>query len=270
VDGYKINLYVDGYRNRNLTQKVELSAAVSDSQDAVCVGTFSLEVDAEYVGDYMVMELVRESDGAREYIEIDQLPAVGSSVSSRCVGNFIFANPPTIYTLQAFIRPVAKSESVYPHNLRYNGIQVMDLDETKDPSLLSEGESVTPEHHIWATDQGRVEDGTYIIYVRDNGEDGTGLRVRLQGAGLAGIDSGRFDLIETAADKIDVQPLYFIQVKNHAVVRMETIPIGAKLIETITGLPSDQGGFGFEQPQHLFRQLYRAKSNMVGGQEKNQ
>lgn len=131
----------------------------------------------------------------------------------------------------------------------------MDLDYQGDPSTDDDAQ---PEHHFWATDNGRVGDGTYIIYVRDNGPDGAGFRVRLQGAGLGDLSTGRFDL-HNSSSQIDMQAIYLLQVESHAVVRLLAIPVGSTVSEVIDPLPSDQGGFVIEPNNSSSRMLHRFK-----------
>lgn len=244
-EGHQLRLYVDDYKNKLLSQTITLTAGVADASGIDCFETISVAVDKEYVNDYLVMELLRQQDKAKEYLEVDPLPSTDS-----CTGNFYYSSPTKLYTLQAQVSPLEP-----PDSKRFKGVEVMDLDYQGDPSTDDDAQ---PEHHFWATDNGRVGDGTYIIYVRDNGPDGAGFRVRLQGAGLGDLSTGRFDL-HNSSSQIDMQAIYLLQVESHAVVRLLAIPVGSTVSEVIDPLPSDQGGFVIEPNNSSSRMLHRFK-----------
>ena len=107
------------------------------------------------------------------------------------------------------------------------------------------------ETQVWATNNGLVGDGTYLVWVEDvSGLNLQGVRVELSGPGLnPSITYGPFhfkgmnDGLPEAPNKTEPyqQPIFLIQVQNGLIERSDQIPVGSSLADWNPGLSADIG-----------------------------
>ncbi len=114
------------------------------------------------------------------------------------------------------------------------------------------------ETQVWSTNNGKVGDGTYLVWVEDvSNADLQGVRVELSGPGLnPSITNGPFrfkDLDDgvTEAQNLTVpyqQHVFLIQVQNGSIVRSDKIPVGSTVDALRNGFNAEIG----ELPASLF------------------
>ena len=107
------------------------------------------------------------------------------------------------------------------------------------------------ETQVWSTNNGKVGDGTYLVWVEDvSNADLQGVRVELSGPGLnPSITNGPFrfkDLDDgvTEAQNLTVpyqQHVFLIQVQNGSIVRSDQIPVGSTVDALKNGLNAEIG-----------------------------
>ena len=107
------------------------------------------------------------------------------------------------------------------------------------------------ETQVWATNNGLVGEGTYLVWVEDaSGLDLQGVRVELSGPGLnPSITYGPFrfkdmnDEVPEAPNKTEPfqQPIFLIQVQNGLIERSDQIPVGSSLADWNPELSADIG-----------------------------
>jgi len=114
------------------------------------------------------------------------------------------------------------------------------------------------ETQVWSTNNGKVGDGTYLVWVEDvSSADLQGVRVELSGPGLnPSIINGPFrfkdlDDGETEAQNLTEpyqQHVFLIQVQNGSIVRSDEIPVGSTVDALRNGLNAEIG----DLPASLF------------------
>jgi hypothetical protein len=114
------------------------------------------------------------------------------------------------------------------------------------------------ETQVWSTNNGKVGDGTYLVWVEDvSNADLQGVRVELSGPGLnQSIINGPFrfkdlDDGETEAQNLTEpyqQHVFLIQVQNGSIVRSDKIPVGSTVDALKNGLNAEIGNL----PASLF------------------
>ena len=114
------------------------------------------------------------------------------------------------------------------------------------------------ETQVWSTNNGKVGDGTYLVWVEDvSSADLQGVRVELSGPGLnPSIINGPFrfkdlDDGETEAQNLTEpyqQHVFLIQVQNGSIVRSDDIPVGNTVDALKNGLNAEIG----DLPASLF------------------
>ena len=114
------------------------------------------------------------------------------------------------------------------------------------------------ETQVWSTNNGKVGDGTYLVWVEDvSSADLQGVRVELSGPGLnPSITNGPFrfkDLDDGVTEAQNLtepyqQHVFLIQVQNGSIVRSDKIPVGSTVDALKNGLNAEIGNL----PASLF------------------
>ena len=114
------------------------------------------------------------------------------------------------------------------------------------------------ETQVWSTNNGKVGDGTYLVWVEDvSNADLQGVRVELSGPGLnPSITNGPFrfkDLDDGVTEAQNLtepyqQHVFMIQVQNGSIVRSDKIPVGSTVDALKNGLNAEIGNL----PASLF------------------
>ena len=114
------------------------------------------------------------------------------------------------------------------------------------------------ETQVWSTNNGKVGDGTYLVWVEDvSNADLQGVRVELSGPGLnPSITHGPFrfkDLDDGVTEAQNLtepyqQHVFLIQVQNGSIVRSDKIPVGSTVDALRNGFNAEIG----ELPASLF------------------
>ena len=114
------------------------------------------------------------------------------------------------------------------------------------------------ETQVWSTNNGKVGDGTYLVWVEDvSNADLQGVRVELSGPGLnPSITHGPFrfkDLDDGVTEAQNLtepyqQHVFLIQVQNGSIVRSDEIPVGSTVDALKNGLNAEIGNL----PASLF------------------
>ncbi|MGA0350756.1 MAG: hypothetical protein ACO3OZ_16145 [bacterium] len=114
------------------------------------------------------------------------------------------------------------------------------------------------ETQVWSTNNGKVGDGTYLVWVEDvSNADLQGVRVELSGPGLnPSITNGPFrfkDLDDGVTEAQNLtepyqQHVFLIQVQNGSIVRSDKIPVGSTVDALRNGFNAEIG----ELPASLF------------------
>jgi len=114
------------------------------------------------------------------------------------------------------------------------------------------------ETQVWSTNNGKVGDGTYLVWVEDvSSADLQGVRVELSGPGLnPSIINGPFrfkDLDDGVTEAQNLtepyqQHVFLIQVQNGSIVRSDEIPVGSTVDALRNGLNAEIG----DLPASLF------------------
>ena len=95
------------------------------------------------------------------------------------------------------------------------------------------------ERQVWATDSGKVGNGTYLVYLEDSGElDVQNFKLVLSGPGLSdNITYGPYDFKEdgdnSTTEAVNPQAVFFIQVDNNSIVRSDNVSVGDNLSSTL-------------------------------------
>ncbi|MEL0344300.1 MAG: hypothetical protein VXC58_17955, partial [Deltaproteobacteria bacterium] len=107
------------------------------------------------------------------------------------------------------------------------------------------------ETQVWSTNNGKVGDGTYLVWVEDvSNADLQGVRVELSGPGLnPSITNGPFrfkDLDDGVTEAQNLtepyqQHVFLIQVQNGSIVRSDKIPVGSTVDALRNGLNAEIG-----------------------------
>jgi len=94
------------------------------------------------------------------------------------------------------------------------------------------------EVHVWATDNQKVGNGTYLVYVEDFSEtDVQNFELVLSGPGTDNKTYGPYDFKDDSnpatTEAVNPQAVFFIQVDNNSIVRSDNITIGDNLSSTL-------------------------------------
>ena len=94
------------------------------------------------------------------------------------------------------------------------------------------------EVHVWATDNQKVGNGTYLVYVEDFSEtDVQNFELVLSGPGTDDKTYGPYDFKNDSnpatTEAVNPQAVFFIQVDNNSIVRSDNITIGDNLSSTL-------------------------------------
>ena len=94
------------------------------------------------------------------------------------------------------------------------------------------------EVHVWATDNQKVGNGTYLVYVEDFSEtDVQNFEIVLSGPGTDDKTYGPYDFKNDSnpatTEAVNPQAVFFIQVDNNSIVRSDNITIGDNLSSTL-------------------------------------
>ena len=94
------------------------------------------------------------------------------------------------------------------------------------------------EVHVWATDNQKVGNGTYLVYVEDFSEtDVQNFELVLSGPGTDNKTYGPYDFKNDSnpatTEAANPQAVFFIQVDNNSIVRSDNITIGDNLSSTL-------------------------------------
>ena len=94
------------------------------------------------------------------------------------------------------------------------------------------------EAHVWATDNQKVGNGTYLVYVEDVSEtDVQNFELVLSGPGTDNKTYGPYDFKNDSnpatTEAVNPQAVFFIQVDNNSIVRSDNITIGDNLSSTL-------------------------------------
>jgi len=94
------------------------------------------------------------------------------------------------------------------------------------------------EVHVWATDNQKVGNGTYLVYVEDFSEtDVQNFELVLSGPGTDNKTYGPYDFKNDSnpatTEAVNPQAVFFIQVDNNSIVRSDNITIGDNLSSTL-------------------------------------
>ncbi len=135
------------------------------------------------------------------------------------------------------------------------GIAVIITDQGSGTHTLT---ALGAETQVWSTNNGKVGDGTYLVWVEDvSNADLQGVRVELSGPGLnPSITHGPFrfkdldDGVTEAQNLTDPyqQHVFLIQVQNGSIVRSHKIPVGSTVDALRNGFNAEIG----ELPASLF------------------
>ena len=135
------------------------------------------------------------------------------------------------------------------------GIAVIITDQGSGTHTLT---ALGAETQVWSTNDGKVGDGTYLVWVEDvSNADLQGVRVELSGPGLnPSITHGPFrfkdldDGVTEAQNLTDPyqQHVFLIQVQNGSIVRSDKIPVGSTVDALRNGFNAEIG----ELPASLF------------------
>ena len=153
----------------------------------------------------------------------------------------------TIYYLHG-IDDVNKTVQLATNSLNaMQGIAVIITDQGSGTHTLT---ALGAETQVWSTNNGKVGDGTYLVWVEDvSNADLQGVRVELSGPGLnPSITHGPFrfkysDEGVTAQNLTEPyqQHVFLIQVQNGSIVRSDEIPIGSTVDALKNGLKAEIG-----------------------------
>ena len=161
----------------------------------------------------------------------------------------------TIYYLHG-IDDVNKTVQLATNSLNaMQGIAVIITDQGSGTHTLT---ALGAETQVWSTNDGKVGDGTYLVWVEDvSNADLQGVRVELSGPGLnPSITHGPFrfkdldDGVTEAQNLTDPyqQHVFLIQVQNGSIVRSDKIPVGSTVDALRNGFNAEIG----ELPASLF------------------
>ena len=161
----------------------------------------------------------------------------------------------TIYYLHG-IDDVNKTVQLASNSLNaMQGIAVIITDQGSGTHTLT---ALGAETQVWSTNDGKVGDGTYLVWVEDvSNADLQGVRVELSGPGLnPSITHGPFrfkdldDGVTEAQNLTDPyqQHVFLIQVQNGSIVRSDKIPVGSTVDALRNGFNAEIG----ELPASLF------------------
>ena len=161
----------------------------------------------------------------------------------------------TIYYLHG-IDDVNKTVQLATNSLNaMQGIAVIITDQGSGTHTLT---ALGAETQVWSTNNGKVGDGTYLVWVEDvSNADLQGVRVELSGPGLnPSITHGPFrfkdldDGVTEAQNLTDPyqQHVFLIQVQNGSIVRSDKIPVGSTVDALRNGFNAEIG----ELPASLF------------------
>ena len=95
------------------------------------------------------------------------------------------------------------------------------------------------ETQVWATDSGKVGNGTYLVYLEDSGDpDVQNFKIVLSGPGLSdNITYGPYDFKDDDNDRtteaLNPQAVFFIQVENNTIKRSDNVSVGNNLSSTL-------------------------------------
>ena len=161
----------------------------------------------------------------------------------------------TIYYLHG-IDNVNKTVQLATNSLNaMQGIAVIITDQGSGTHTLT---ALGAETQVWSTNNGKVGDGTYLVWVEDvSNADLQGVRVELSGPGLdSSITNGPFrfkDLDDGVTEAQNLtepyqQHVFLIQVQNGSIVRSDKIPVGSTVDALKNGLNAEIGNL----PASLF------------------
>ena len=161
----------------------------------------------------------------------------------------------TIYYLHG-IDDVNKTVQLATNSLNaMQGIAVIITDQGSGTHTLT---ALGAETQVWSTNDGKVGDGTYLVWVEDvSNADLQGVRVELSGPGLnPSITNGPFrfkDLDDGVTEAQNLtepyqQHVFLIQVQNGSIVRSDQIPVGSTVDALKNGLNAEIGNL----PASLF------------------
>ena len=161
----------------------------------------------------------------------------------------------TIYYLHG-IDNVNKTVQLATNSLNaMQGIAVIITDQGSGTHTLT---ALGAETQVWSTNNGKVGDGTYLVWVEDvSNADLQGVRVELSGPGLnPSITNGPFrfkDLDDGVTEAQNLtepyqQHVFLIQVQNGSIVRSDKIPVGSTVDALKNGLNAEIGNL----PASLF------------------
>ena len=161
----------------------------------------------------------------------------------------------TIYYLHG-IDDVNKTVQLATNSLNaMQGIAVIITDQGSGTHTLT---ALGAETQVWSTNNGKVGDGTYLVWVEDvSSADLQGVRVELSGPGLdSSITNGPFrfkDLDDGVTEAQNLtepyqQHVFLIQVQNGSIVRSDKIPVGSTVDALKNGLNAEIGNL----PASLF------------------
>ena len=161
----------------------------------------------------------------------------------------------TIYYLHG-IDNVNKTVQLATNSLNaMQGIAVNITDQGSGTHTLT---ALGAETQVWSTNNGKVGDGTYLVWVEDvSNADLQGVRVELSGPGLnPSITNGPFrfkDLDDGVTEAQNLtepyqQHVFLIQVQNGSIVRSDKIPVGSTVDALKNGLNAEIGNL----PASLF------------------
>ena len=95
------------------------------------------------------------------------------------------------------------------------------------------------EVHVWATDNSKVGNGTYLVYIEDVSEvDVQDFKLVLTGPGITDNETyGPYDFKNdfdaSTTEAVNPQAVFFIQVQNNSIVRSDKINVGDNLSSTL-------------------------------------
>ena len=161
----------------------------------------------------------------------------------------------TIYYLHG-IDDVNKTVQLATNSLNaMQGTAVIITDQGSGTHTLT---ALGAETQVWSTNNGKVGDGTYLVWVEDvSNADLQGVRVELSGPGLnPSITNGPFrfkDLDDGVTEAQNLtepyqQHVFLIQVQNGSIVRSDKIPVGSTVDALKNGLNAEIGNL----PASLF------------------
>ena len=259
----------------NCNEVNELADAVSRSKsEKNHLYSTQVKLDIETLGD-ILGQVIKEQEGVRSFELVEKIRHI--SIQSRIQGSKEFLDElfliirhlnaqDSVLVSRAFghfLNLVNIAESIHGIDIEKKSLKLASntIDAAQGVNLNFSQEEGTGTHTltvlgeeilIWATNNGSVGDGTYLVWVEDVEETPNlqGVRLELSGPGLNETivsDTFRFkrlnDNVTEAPNQTKPyqQPVFLIQVENSIIKRSDKIPVGSSFADWNPELSADIG-----------------------------